>query len=48
MATNSASYDGQAGVVKFDVAGSPTAVAEVRSFTIDQETATVEKTKILA
>ena len=46
MATNSASYDGQAGVVKFDVAGSPTVVAEVRSFTIDQETATVEKTKM--
>jgi hypothetical protein len=42
MTTNSASYDGQAGVLKI---GS-NAVAEVRSFTIDQETATVEKTKM--
>ena len=46
MATNSTSYDGQTGVVKFDVSGSPAVVAEVRSFTIDQETATVEKTKM--
>jgi|DEB0MinimDraft_6_1074348.scaffolds.fasta_scaffold66822_3 hypothetical protein len=44
MAANASTYNGQSGVVKYDVSGTPTAVAEVRSFTIDQETATVEKT----
>ena len=44
MATNTTTYNGQSGVVKYDVSGTPTAVAEVRSFTIDQETATVENT----
>lgn len=44
MATNSAVYTGENGVIKFDVVGTPTAVASVRSFTIDQETATVETT----
>jgi len=44
MATNTTTYNGQSGVVKYDVTGTPTAVAEVRSFTIDQETATVENT----
>lgn len=44
MATNTTTYNGQNGVVKYDVSGSATAVAEVRSFTIDQETATVEST----
>lgn len=44
MATNQAVYTGESGVIKFDVAGTPTAVASVRSFTIDQETATVETT----
>lgn len=44
MAANASTYNGQSGVVKYDVSGTPTAVAEVRSFTIDQETATVENT----
>lgn len=44
MATNTATYTGELGVVKYDVAGTPTAVAEIRSFTIDQEQATVEQT----
>lgn len=44
MAANSAVYTGENGVIKFDVLGTPTAVASVRSFTIDQETATVETT----
>jgi predicted secreted protein len=44
MAYGTTTFDGQAGVVKADVSGTPTAVAEVRSFTIDQETATVEST----
>ena len=44
MATNTTTYNGQSGVVKYDVSGTATAVAEVRSFTIDQETATVENT----
>jgi len=44
MAYNTTTYNGQNGVVKYDVSGTATAVAEVRSFTIDQETATVENT----
>ena len=44
MAANTTTYNGQNGVVKYDYLGSLTAVAEVRSFTIDQETATVENT----
>lgn len=48
MAANSAVYTGENGVVKFDVAGTPTAVASVRSFTIDQETSTVETTTMAA
>ena len=44
MAYGNATFDGQAGVVKVTSGGSQVAVAEVRSFTIDQETATVEKT----
>lgn len=44
MAVNNTTYNGQNGVVKYDVNGTATAVAEVRSFTIDQETATVENT----
>jgi predicted secreted protein len=44
MATNTTTYNGQSGVVKYDVTGTPTAVGEVRSWTIDQETATVENT----
>jgi predicted secreted protein len=43
MATNTATYTGESGVVKF-VGGDSTvaAVASVRSFTIDQETQTIE------
>ena len=44
MATNTATYTGELGVVKYDVSGTATAVAEIRSFTIDQEQATVEQT----
>ena len=44
MATNTATYTGDLGVVKYDVSGTPTAVAEIRSFTVDQEQATVEQT----
>ena len=48
MAANPAVYTGENGVVKFDVLGTPTAVASVRSFTIDQETSTVETTTMAA
>ena len=46
MATNNAAYTGESGVVKFtDVDTSAvTAVASVRSFTIDQEVQTIEST----
>ena len=44
MAYGSTTFDGQAGVIKVTSGGSQVAVAEVRSFTIDQETATVEST----
>lgn len=45
MATNgSNTYTGESGRVEFDVTGSSTAVASVRSFTIDQETQTIEST----
>ena len=46
MATNDTVYTGENGVVKYDVSGSPVAVANVRSFTIDQEQATVENTSM--
>ena len=46
MAVNTTTYTGETGVIKYDVSGTPTAVAEVRSFTIDQEQATVETTKM--
>jgi len=48
MAVNTAVYTGENGVIKFDVAGTPTNVASVRSFTIDQETSTVETTTMAA
>jgi len=48
MAANPAVYTGENGVIKYDVAGTPTNVASVRSFTIDQETATVETTTMAA
>ena len=46
MAVNTTTYTGETGVIKYDVSGTPTAVAEVRSFTVDQEQATVETTKM--
>ena len=43
MATNTAAYTGESGVVKFsDTDSAVSAVASVRSFTIDQETQTIE------
>jgi len=43
MATNNATYTGEAGVVKFsDDTSAVVAVASVRSFTLDQETQTIE------
>ena len=45
MATNTATYTGEAGVVKFSDDGSAvTAVASVRSFTVEQSTDTIEDT----
>ena len=44
MGYNNTTYTGETGVIKYDVSGTPTAVAEIRSFTIDQEQATVEQT----
>ena len=45
MATNTAAYTGESGVVKFSGDSSAVvAVASVRSFTIDQETQTIEST----
>ena len=45
MATNTTSYTGESGVVKFsDTASSVAAVASVRNFTIDQETDAIEST----
>ena len=46
MGVNTTTYTGETGVIKYDVSGTPTAVAEVRSFTVDQEQATVETTKM--
>ena len=43
MATNNATYTGEAGVVKFsDDTSAVVAIASVRSFTLDQETQTIE------
>lgn len=42
MATNSATYVGTSGVVKFDVSGTPTAVGSVRTFSVSQVTDTIE------
>lgn len=43
MATNTTTYTGEAGVVKFsDTASSVVSVASVRSFTLDQETQAIE------
>ena len=46
MAYNSTTYTGESGRVEFDVGGSLTAVAAVRSFTLDQETQTIEDTNM--
>jgi predicted secreted protein len=46
MALNATVYTGSQGVLKYDVLGTPTAIATVKSFTIDQETATVETTSM--
>lgn len=43
MATNTTTYTGEAGVVKFsDTSSSVVTVASVRSFTLDQETQAIE------
>ena len=43
MATNTTTYTGEAGVVKFsDTSSSAVLVASVRSFTLDQETQAIE------
>jgi predicted secreted protein len=45
MATNTGTYTGESGVVKFsDDTSAVVAVASVRSFTIDQETQAIEST----
>lgn len=44
MAKNVGTYTGEAGVVKFANASTVVAVASVRSFTLDQETQTIEST----
>ncbi len=45
MATNTATYTGESGVIKFSEDGSAVvAVGNVRSFSIDQETQTIEST----
>lgn len=45
MPTNTATYTGESGVVKFSKDSSAVmAVASVRSFTVDQETQTIEST----
>lgn len=46
MATNTATYTGEAGVVKFNQSGSTIAVASVRSFSIEQSTDTIEDTSM--
>ena len=48
MATNTATYTGEAGVVKFNQSGSTIAVASVRSFSIEQSTDTIEDTAMSA
>ena len=44
MAANATTYTGENGALKYAVSGTQTAVAAVRSFTIDIETSTVETT----
>ena len=45
MAINTATYTGESGVVRFSADSSgPVAMGSVRSFSIDQETQTIEKT----
>ena len=44
MATNVGTYTGESGTVEFGSSSSQSVVASVRSFTIDQETQTIEDT----
>ena len=44
MAINTATYTGESGVVKFSSASAVVAMGSVRSFSLDQETQTIEKT----
>jgi predicted secreted protein len=44
MATNAGTYTGESGTVEFGTDASQSTVASVRSFTIDQETQTIEDT----
>ena len=44
MATNVGTYTGESGTVEFGTDSSQSVVASVRSFTIDQETQTIEDT----
>ena len=44
MALNTTVYTGESGVVAFDVGGSATNLASVRSFSVDQETSAIECT----
>jgi len=46
MAFNTTTYTGEAGRVEFDVGGSLTNVASVRSFSIDLNTETIEDTNM--
>ena len=44
MATNAGTYTGESGTIEFGTSSSQSTVASVRSFTIDQETQTIEDT----
>ena len=44
MATNAGTYTGESGTIEFGTDSSQSTVASVRSFTIDQETQTIEDT----
>lgn len=46
MSYNTATYTGESGRVEFDVGNSLTVVASVRSFSLDQETQTIEDTNM--
>jgi predicted secreted protein len=44
MPTNAGTYTGESGTIEFGTSSSQSTVASVRSFTIDQETQTIEDT----